>query len=50
MALVVDAEMVATFWQTLTDSVVRVESLEAAELVKLINNSYRVYLLLSLTV
>lgn len=35
------AEMASTFWQTLTDSVVRVDSLEAAELVKLINNSYR---------
>jgi len=29
------------FWQTLTDSVVNVDSVEAAELVKLINNSYR---------
>ena len=28
-------------WSSLTDSVVRVESLEAAELVKLINNSFR---------
>lgn len=35
------AELASTFWQTLTDSVVRVDSLEAAELVKLINNSYR---------
>lgn len=35
------AQMACDFWQTLTDSVVRVESLEAAELVKLINNSYR---------
>ena len=34
-------EMATNFWQTLTDSVVRVDSLEAAELVKLINNSYR---------
>jgi UDP-N-acetyl-D-mannosaminuronic acid dehydrogenase len=35
------AEMASAFWQTLTDSVVRVDGLEAAELVKLINNSYR---------
>jgi nucleotide sugar dehydrogenase len=35
------AELASAFWQTLTDSVVRVDSLEAAELVKLINNSYR---------
>jgi UDP-N-acetyl-D-mannosaminuronic acid dehydrogenase len=35
------AEMAAAFWQTLTASVIRVDSLEAAELVKLINNSYR---------
>ena len=35
------AEMASNFWQILTDSVVRVDSLEAAELVKLINNSYR---------
>ncbi len=35
------AEMASNFWQTLNDSVVRVDSLEAAELVKLINNSYR---------
>ncbi len=35
------AERACSFWQTLTDSVVRVDSLEAAELVKLINNSYR---------
>jgi len=35
------AEKATAFWQTLTDSVVNVDSLEAAELVKLINNSYR---------
>lgn len=35
------SEMASAFWQTLTASVVRVDSLEAAELVKLINNSYR---------
>lgn len=35
------AERASNFWQTLTNSVVRVDSLEAAELVKLINNSYR---------
>lgn len=35
------AERATAFWQTLTDSVVSVDSLEAAELVKLINNSYR---------
>lgn len=35
------AEKATAFWQTLTDSVVHVDSLEAAELVKLINNSYR---------
>ncbi|MBF9020218.1 nucleotide sugar dehydrogenase [Rhodobacterales bacterium HKCCA1058] len=35
------AEIASAFWQTLTDGVVRVDSLEAAELVKLINNSYR---------
>lgn len=34
-------EKATAFWQTLTDSVVHVDSLEAAELVKLINNSYR---------
>lgn len=34
-------ERATSFWQTLTGSVVHVESLEAAELVKLINNSYR---------
>ena len=36
------AEMASGFWQTLTNSVVKVENIEAAELVKLINNSYRV--------
>ena len=35
------AEKATAFWQTLTDSVLNVDSLEAAELVKLINNSYR---------
>ena len=35
------AEKAIVFWQTLTDSVVHVDSLEAAELVKLINNSFR---------
>lgn len=30
-----------TFWGTLTDSVINVDSLEAAELVKLLNNSFR---------
>jgi UDP-N-acetyl-D-mannosaminuronic acid dehydrogenase len=34
-------DMASVFWSTLTDSIVRVDSLEAAELVKLINNSYR---------
>jgi len=34
-------EIAITFWQSLTDSVVKTESLEAAELVKLINNSFR---------
>lgn len=34
-------EKATGFWQTLTDSVIRLESLEAAELVKLINNSFR---------
>ena len=34
-------EKAAGFWSTLTDSVVRMDGLEAAELVKLINNSYR---------
>ena len=31
----------STFWSTLTDSVIHVQSLEAAELIKLINNSFR---------
>jgi len=31
----------STFWGTLTDSVIHVQSLEAAELIKLINNSFR---------
>lgn len=35
------AEMASAFWQTLTASVVRLDTLEAAELVKLVNNSYR---------
>lgn len=35
------AEMATLFWQTVTDSVIQVESLEAAELVKLANNTYR---------
>ncbi len=35
------AEKAISFWQTLSDSVVRADSLEAAELVKLINNGYR---------
>jgi len=34
-------EKASGFWNTLTATVVRVESLEAAELAKLINNSYR---------
>lgn len=34
-------EVAASFWQSLSTSIVRVESLEAAELVKLINNSFR---------
>jgi len=34
-------EKAVSFWSTLTDTVVRVDALEAAELVKLINNSYR---------
>jgi len=34
-------ERATSFWQTLTDSVIRVESMEAAELVKLINNGFR---------
>jgi nucleotide sugar dehydrogenase len=35
------AEVAGSFWLTLTDSVVRVEGLEAAEIVKLVNNSFR---------
>ncbi len=35
------ATLAASFWLTLTDSVVHVDSLEAAELVKLANNSFR---------
>ena len=35
------ADQATTFWQTLTPSIVRVEGLEAAELVKLANNSFR---------
>ena len=35
------ATLAANFWRTLTDSVVHVDSLEAAELVKLVNNSFR---------
>lgn len=35
------ASAAANFWLTLTDSVVHVDSLEAAELVKLTNNSFR---------
>ena len=35
------AEKSTAFWQTLTDGVVRVDSLEASELVKLVNNGYR---------
>jgi UDP-N-acetyl-D-mannosaminuronic acid dehydrogenase len=31
----------AGFWSTLTNTIVRVDSLEAAELVKLVNNSFR---------
>ena len=34
-------EKAISFWRSLTDSVISAESLEAAELVKLINNSYR---------
>lgn len=34
-------EKAASFWNTLTDTIVRADSLEAAELVKLVNNSYR---------
>lgn len=35
------ADLAGRFWLTLTDSVVHVDSLEAAELVKLANNSFR---------
>lgn len=35
------ADRAGSFWLTLTDSVVRVEGLEAAEIVKLVNNSFR---------
>jgi nucleotide sugar dehydrogenase len=35
------AERASMFWQSITHSVVQAEGLEAAELVKLINNSYR---------
>lgn len=35
------AERAGSFWLTLTDSVVNVEGLEAAEIVKLVNNSFR---------
>lgn len=35
------AEQASKFWSTLTQSTVFVESLEAAEMVKLLNNSYR---------
>lgn len=34
-------EKASAFWAAVTDTIVRVDSLEAAELVKLINNSYR---------
>jgi UDP-N-acetyl-D-mannosaminuronic acid dehydrogenase len=34
-------EKASGFWNTLTDTIVRVDSLEAAELVKLVNNSFR---------
>lgn len=34
-------EKAAVFWATLTDSVIRSESVEAAELIKLVNNSFR---------
>ena len=34
-------EMACGFWQSVSDTTVRVDSLEAAELVKLSNNSYR---------
>jgi len=35
------ASLAGSFWLTLTDSVVQVEGLEAAEIVKLVNNSFR---------
>lgn len=35
------ANLAGSFWLTLTDSVVHVEGLEAAEIVKLVNNSFR---------
>lgn len=35
------ASAASSFWLTLTDSVVRVDGLEAAEIVKLVNNSFR---------
>ena len=35
------ANLAGSFWLTLTDSVVRVDGLEAAEIVKLVNNSFR---------
>lgn len=35
------ASLAGNFWLTLTDSVVQVEGLEAAEIVKLVNNSFR---------
>ena len=35
------ADQAGSFWLTLTDSVVHVEGLEAAEIVKLVNNSFR---------
>lgn len=34
-------EKAVSFWSTITDTVVRVDTIEGAELVKLINNSYR---------
>jgi nucleotide sugar dehydrogenase len=35
------ANLAGSFWLTLTDSVVHVDGLEAAEIVKLVNNSFR---------
>jgi len=35
------ASLAGSFWLTLTDSVVQVDGLEAAEIVKLVNNSFR---------